>query len=47
MSRFSTLAGLVLATLALHGQPGGSSDGRNWCRRCGGVNVCHSWCGKR
>jgi hypothetical protein len=25
---------------------GRSSDGRNWCRRCGGVNVCYPWCGK-
>jgi hypothetical protein len=27
------------------GNAGGSTaTGRAWCRECGGVNACHSWC---
>lgn len=21
-----------------------TTDGRNWCRLCGGINACLSWC---
>jgi hypothetical protein len=49
VSRIAILAALFAAALP----PGGrhadvhSSDGRNWCRVCGGVNACYPWCGKK
>jgi hypothetical protein len=21
-----------------------STDGRNWCKTCGGINKCYDWC---